>query len=98
MDGVALFDPPYASALASRLQISFTPTLTSSTFPSPKASPGSTAQVPKPTASPNVPSLSPGATAGISLGATFGALLLAIVGFSLQIAKTLEITRERGRG
>jgi len=79
---LSIFEPSYASALATRLSISFTATATasSSTGPSPRPTIG----FPGPTspASPS-PNLSAGAKAGIGVGAAVGALAIAAFVFFL---------------
>jgi len=74
-----VFEPQYASALASRFKIDFSPTATPNVLGlSATASPGTTAAVPGPTSPPEPSSdLSTGAKAGIGVGAVIGALVLA---------------------
>jgi hypothetical protein len=87
------FDPPYASALASRLKLKFTPTGSLQNIPSAPtsapASPVSTPSMLEPTSTSELseaipaPSsgLSHGATAGISIGAALGAATLTLASF-----------------
>lgn len=85
------FEPAYASALASRLKIDFTPTSTPSIVAQ-TASPASTSSFPSSTGGASLSSgsdaqsqtsngLSTGAKAGIVVGAVFGAALLATAAF-----------------
>jgi hypothetical protein len=76
---LSLFESSYASALAKRLDLDFTPTAAPN-ISLPTASPASTPNIPGPTSTPT-PTLTRGATIGISIGATFGAAIVAIIAF-----------------
>lgn len=86
---LSLFDPPYASALASRLKLDFNPTGSIAITPSPSASPASTSAIPEPTTTmPETQSkptlgLSPSARAGVIASAVCGAAFLAAIVFFL---------------
>jgi hypothetical protein len=81
---MSVFEPSYASALASKLRISFTanPTRRQSSLPSKTASPGSTPGLPDSTSPPSESNtLSTGAKAGIGVGVAIGTIALAAVVF-----------------
>jgi hypothetical protein len=75
---LSLFDPVYASALASRLHIDFTATASIISLHTQSASPGSAPGVAKPTSLAPPSSIGRGAIAGLSVAASFGGLILAI--------------------
>jgi len=78
------FEPSYAAALASKLNIAVSTTATSGTVPTQTAAPGTSSGIAEPTssASPS-PDLSTGAKAGIGVGAAVGALAIAAFVFFL---------------
>jgi hypothetical protein len=80
---LSLFDRAYASQLASRLHIKYDTAITTTTLPSQTASPGSTPTLPKSTSSPSPSALDRGTITGISVGASFGLITLAIAAFHL---------------
>jgi len=84
---LSLFDPPYASLLASRLNLSYTASGSMASLSSPTASPGSIIGLPESTASaspasstasiqPMAAKLGSGVIAGISIGAFLVAIIL----------------------
>jgi hypothetical protein len=80
---LSLFDPTYASQLASRLHIKYDTAVVPTTLPSQIATPGATSSLPRSTSPPSPSALRRGAITGIGLGASLGLITLAAASFLL---------------